>query len=97
MQNRDSVPQDLARHCTFPYALYDSNGLLFELYEGGEPNYRHRRCERQSPVSLQLHQGAQPQKTYRVVWERLRPIRVLNSEELRPATIENHQLAATVE
>jgi hypothetical protein len=24
-----------------PYALYDSSGLLFELYEGGQPRKRH--------------------------------------------------------
>lgn len=41
-----------AKHCTanqasphsiepLPYALYDSNGLLFELYEGGKARLPH--------------------------------------------------------
>jgi hypothetical protein len=34
-----------------PIALYDSNGLLFELYQGGQP-YRHRHIvwERLKPI-----------------------------------------------
>jgi hypothetical protein len=24
-----------------PYALYDSNGLIFELYDGGQPRKQH--------------------------------------------------------
>jgi hypothetical protein len=35
-----------------PIALYESNGLLFELYEGGQP-YRHHRIvwERLKPIA----------------------------------------------
>ena len=41
----------LLRVVPLPIALYDSNGLLFELYEGGQP-YRHHHMvwERLKPI-----------------------------------------------
>jgi hypothetical protein len=41
----------LRRVVPLPVALYDSNGLLFELYQGGQP-YRHHQIvwERLKPI-----------------------------------------------
>jgi|GraSoiStandDraft_30_1057271.scaffolds.fasta_scaffold3852972_1 hypothetical protein len=42
-----------------PIALYDSNGLLFELYDGGQP-YRHHRIvwERLKPITEEAPAGS---------------------------------------
>jgi hypothetical protein len=41
----------LRRVVPLPIALYDSNGLLFELYQGGQPyRYRHIVWERLKPI-----------------------------------------------
>jgi hypothetical protein len=42
----------LRRVVPLPIALYDSNGLLFELYQGGQP-YRHHHIvwERLKPIT----------------------------------------------
>lgn len=40
MDERESVPT-LRLVIPLPIALYSSNGLLFELYEGGQPFRRH--------------------------------------------------------
>jgi hypothetical protein len=35
------APDDPHRIVPLPYALYDSNGLIFELYDGGQPRKLH--------------------------------------------------------
>ena len=40
MAGEESIPA-LRPVVPLPIALYDSNGLLFELYEGGQPWRRH--------------------------------------------------------
>lgn len=40
MDDEKSVPA-LRLVIPLPVALYSSNGLLFELYEGGQPSRRH--------------------------------------------------------
>jgi hypothetical protein len=41
MDGKESVPA-LRLVIPLPVALYGSNGLLFELYDGGQPYRRHR-------------------------------------------------------
>ena len=41
MENEKSVPA-LRLVIPLPIALYSSNGLLFELYDGGQPFRRHQ-------------------------------------------------------
>jgi hypothetical protein len=41
MDGKESVPA-LRLVIALPVALYSSNGLLFELYDGGQPYRRHR-------------------------------------------------------
>jgi hypothetical protein len=49
-----------------PIALYDSNGLLFELYEGGQPCRRHRIAwERLKPIEEDA-----PAERFRPAWFR---------------------------
>jgi len=47
-----------------PNALYDSNGLLFELYQGGQP-YRHHHIvwERLKPIGEEVLPGATGQSS----------------------------------
>jgi hypothetical protein len=49
----------LRRVVPLPIALYDSNGLLFELYQGGQP-YRHHYIvwERLKPITVGEPPGA---------------------------------------
>lgn len=35
------IPSPTAQLVPLPYALYDSNGLLFELYDGGQRSKPH--------------------------------------------------------
>jgi hypothetical protein len=39
--NSPSAHNDPAPVVSLPYALYDSLGLLFELYQGGQPRKHH--------------------------------------------------------
>lgn len=39
--NSPSAHHDPPPVVSLPYALYDSNGLLFELYQGGQPPKHH--------------------------------------------------------
>ena len=53
MIEKNSREEETARRAvvTLPYALYDSNGLLFELYDGGTPRLaREIRWVRISPI-----------------------------------------------
>lgn len=56
MANEESSPakESVGRKpcCPLPIALYDSDGILFELYEGGQPYQRHYICwQRLKPVT----------------------------------------------
>jgi hypothetical protein len=46
-----------------PIALYDSNGLLFELYQGGQP-YRHHHIvwERVKPIGEEAQPSASAER-----------------------------------
>jgi hypothetical protein len=49
----------LLRVVPLPIALYDSNGLLFELYQGGQPSrYHHIVWERLKPIGEEALPGA---------------------------------------
>lgn len=57
MDEQESVPT-LRLVIPLPIALYSSNGLLFELYEGGQPFRRHhivwerlKTTEEQPPIA----------------------------------------------
>ncbi len=39
--NSPSAHPDPPPVVSLPYALYDSHGLLFELYQGGQPSKHH--------------------------------------------------------
>jgi len=48
-----------------PIALYDSNGLLFELYQGGQP-YRHHHIvwERLKPIEEEASSNASGERNH---------------------------------
>ncbi len=47
-----------------PIALYDSNGLLFELYQGGQPSRHHHIVwERLKPIGEEVLPGATGQSS----------------------------------
>ena len=49
----------LLRVVPLPIALYDSNGLLFELYQGGQPSRHHHIVwERLKPIGEETPPGA---------------------------------------
>jgi hypothetical protein len=39
--NSSATDVDCLRVMSLPYALYESDGLIFELHEGGQPRRRH--------------------------------------------------------
>lgn len=54
----------LRRVVPLPIALYDSNGLLFELYQGGQPDRHHRIVwERLKPIEEETPPGATGQSS----------------------------------
>jgi hypothetical protein len=55
----------LQRVVPLPIALYDSNGLLFELYQGGQP-YRHHHIvwERLKPMGEEAPPGASVERNH---------------------------------
>ena len=55
----------LPRVVPFPIALYDSNGLLFELYQGGQP-YRHHHVvwERLEPIGEEAPPSASVERNH---------------------------------
>lgn len=66
MAELNSRDDDLARRAvvTLPYALYDSNGILFELYDGGMPRLNHDiQWVRISPIQESTDPPASRSKT----------------------------------
>ena len=55
----------LWRVVPLPIALYDSNGLLFELYQGGQP-YRHHHVvwERLEPIGEEAPPSASVERNH---------------------------------
>jgi hypothetical protein len=70
MQKRDSAPHAQQQLCSFPYALYESRGLIFELFEGGQPDSRHRSAfvSQEGKERLTVLQGGTPECVHQVVW-----------------------------
>lgn len=62
----------LPRRFLFPVALYESNGIIFELYRGA----RTLAAPEQEYFSdrFVVYDGGQPVKKHEVVWIRLMPI-----------------------
>lgn len=68
MHERECASQEMScRLCSLPYALYESNGLLFELYQGGKSRRGLGFCR----IKLRTHEGGQPRRSYMIVWERV--------------------------
>ena len=57
MDEEKSVPA-LRLIIPLPIALYSSNGLLFELYDGGQPFRRHHIWERLKTIEEQHCSGS---------------------------------------
>jgi hypothetical protein len=80
MQKRDSAPHTQLHAqtglCPFPYALYDSCGLLFELFEGGQPIRKTNPAQVTPDASkrFKLFEGGMPARQHQVKWERVHPL-----------------------
>lgn len=54
--------------CPLPYALYESNGSMLELYQGGRRVACHS-IDATTRARLPVLTGAQPRRTFHIVWE----------------------------
>jgi len=74
MSERDVAPLEQRQLSPFPYALYDSFGLLFELFQGGQLTKPTNFISPEARSRLVVLEGGAPTRAYEVNWWHLSPI-----------------------
>ena len=74
MPEPDSAPGERRQLRPFPYALYDSFGLLFELFQGGQTVRSKTLISPEARSRLVVVEGGAVSRTHLLQWHRLSPI-----------------------
>jgi len=74
MPERDTAPREQRPLCPFPYALYDSFGLLFELLQGGQTARPKTFISPEARSSFVVLEGGAGTRAHQVQWQRLSPV-----------------------
>lgn len=73
MPARDPAFSEQRQLPPFPYALYDSFGLLFELFQGGQAARRRSFISPEARSRFVVLEGGAARHAHHVQWHRLAP------------------------